>query len=437
MGIYDELELPADQFDVMVNLENHENPLKLGEALAASGVLKEVQENLGIDCERFDLIAEQNTITLMSKGAGGEFKKHNEDEDEMIGTLVVQLPGSYYEGGAMKIAFGDSRKKLVLEGHKPDQLVDSSTSESSNQNELHVSAFLSKDDQHHRVLNVDEGTRLTVEFSLQTKKKLIQIEPCSSADLSSTVLQKHLNPSERESLLAAKFVELCHDEAFLPGYLLDPVSFAFPCYHLYSNEEIFQNSTALDPLDWAQAAQLKGQDAVLVKAVLDAGSCRKTNGSVEVYMQPILECHYIPVGGHLNSNDNVQETSVDQYRADKFPDRCTRAKMDDDCTEIWDEFGVEDFDENDHDKIIWVFDQKLGHEPSSLGETEMECSNGKYIIKFYVSTFLWVKFEPFEDRYERIHEGEIDLLKSCKPGQKRKGGINMKVSKKRFYDSRY
>eukprot|EP00116_Pleurobrachia_bachei_P007209 sb/3467471/ len=210
----------------------------------------------------------------------------------------------------------------------------------------------------------------------EDEEKFTQIEPSSSAGLNSTVLQKSLNPSERESSLAAKFVELCHDAAFLPGYLLDPVSFGFPCHHLYTNEEIFANSTALDPLDWAQAAQLKGQDAVLVKAVLDAGSCRKTNGSVEVYLQPILECHYIPVGGH--SNDTVREISADdkdKYRADKFPDRCTRAKMDDDCTEIWDEFGVEDFDENDHNKIIWVFDQKLGHEPSSLGETEMECSD--------------------------------------------------------------
>ena len=53
----DALQLPADKFEVMVDLSENGTPMTLGTALATSGVLEEVQENLGIDSERFDLVA--------------------------------------------------------------------------------------------------------------------------------------------------------------------------------------------------------------------------------------------------------------------------------------------------------------------------------------------------------------------------------------------
>eukprot|EP00116_Pleurobrachia_bachei_P014395 sb/3474657/ len=126
--------------------------------------------------------------------------------------------------------------------------------------------------------------------------------------------------------------------------------------------------------------------------------------------------------------------------------------MEEDNGDIEREFGVglkfdsEDQDDH-HDEIIWVLDQELGHKPSDLGETEIRgCfeESNKRRLEFYVSTFLWVKFKAFEDREDMIKKAVDQLKKKRKreAGQKRKGDIsdttiNMKVSKKGFYDSRY
>eukprot|EP00116_Pleurobrachia_bachei_P007046 sb/3467308/ len=110
-GVRDALQLPADKFEVAVNLSGNTTSMTLGDALADSGVLDEVQKYLGIDSERFDLVAEQYSLNMYGKG--GHFKKHKDTPrgSDMVGTLLVQLPGAYYEGGALEISAGELVEK--------------------------------------------------------------------------------------------------------------------------------------------------------------------------------------------------------------------------------------------------------------------------------------------------------------------------------------
>eukprot|EP00116_Pleurobrachia_bachei_P004435 sb/3464697/ len=405
-GVRDALQLPADKFEVMVNLSENGTPMTLGDALADSGVLTKVQQNLEIDSERFDLVAEQYSLNMYGKG--GHFKKHKDTPrgSDMIGTLLVQLPGAYYEGGALKITAGDgSMKKKVLEGYKlgkkgllPDP------------KELRIAAFFCDID--HEVMKVLEGLRLTVAFILRIREKVVPEVPLGSWSPNRVVLPC-LTLSAQERALTAKFVEFCNDESFLPEEEIRTTFLAFPCFHLYTNEQVFPSfvDSAENPLSEGQVAKLKGQDSIIGRAVLSAAE--KTGGCVEIYLQPMVDHEFaIEYGG--------------PYLTSQFPDDCSLSeRMDDDAIEKeFDPIGY--FDKKF--QPIWVIDQEEGHDPEYTGETCYSADgyygNAAAQLEFYVKSLLRVEFAPYTERKKMIKENK----ENCVPGSKRK--INISATSK-------
>eukprot|EP00116_Pleurobrachia_bachei_P002638 sb/3462900/ len=435
--VRDALQLPAERFEVLVNLNTaNGKPLNLDVALVSSGVLSEVQKNLGIDSERFDLVAEQYSLNMYGKG--GHFKKHKDTPrgSDMVGTLLVQLPGAYYEGGALKISVGDGlKKKVVLDGHKTAPGLYSYGYERErfkwqlpDPKNLRIAAFFCDID--HEVLKVEEGIRITVAFLLRVKEKIVP--ELASEDLNSLIVPKRPSSSEQADSLAAKFVEFCNDESFLPvnPLVIDvtpswekkeggepklkerPTFLAFPCFHLYTNEQVFPNyeDSAEEPLTSAQVAALKGKDAVIGKAALLAAE--KTGGCVEIYLQPMVDHDYA-------------EDCGGPYLTPKFPDRCrTSEKMsDEDIKEVFETNG------NMDSEIlpIWVIDQKMGHKPKVVGGTEWNADgyfgNEASDISFYVKSLLRVEFASYEKRKAMIDKAgnEGPDKENWVPGSKRKG----------------
>eukprot|EP00116_Pleurobrachia_bachei_P003313 sb/3463575/ len=394
-GVRDALQLPADKFEVMVKLSENGESLTLEDALADSGVLTKVQKNLGIDAERFDLVAEQYSLNMYGKG--GHFKKHKDTPrgSDMIGTLLVQLPGAYYEGGALEIFAGVGSKKMkVLDGYKLGkkwQLPDPT--------KLRVAAFFCDID--HEVLKVLEGLRLTVAFILRVENIASEV-PSSSLN---RVELPCLTPSAQETALTAKFVEFCNDESFLPETFDPPTFLAFPCFHLYTNEQVFPNheDTAEVPLTETQVAQLKGKDSIIGKAVLAAAE--QTGGCVEIYLQPMV--------GHEYSS--VDDGGNGDYLTPQFPKHCKRRRMDDE--DIASHFNsIGHFDEAFDP--IWVIDLELGHKPGDAGDT-MWSATGYYgneagDVNFYVKSFLRVEFAPYEERKEMIQGNKENYVSKRK-----------------------
>ena len=332
----------------------------------------------------------------------------------MVGTILVQFPGAYYEGGALEISAGILKKKLVLEGHKtpPEYSYGYMRSifnwQLPDPTKLRVAAFFCDID--HEVLEVDEGIRLTAAFILRIKDK--QVPELPSANLNSMVLPKRLSSSEQETALAAKFVEFCNDESFLPEKENTPIFLAFPCFHLYTNEQVFPSyiDSAENPLTEAQVAKLKGKDSILGKAVLSASE--KTGGCVEIYLQPMVDHEFASECGG-------------PYLTSQFPDCCISERMDDDAIDK--EFDpIGNFDEEF--QPIWVIDQKLGHEPDSIGETcyspDGYYGNEASQLEFYVKSLLRVEFAPYTERKKMIEENK----ENCVPGSKRK--INISATSK-------
>eukprot|EP00116_Pleurobrachia_bachei_P002681 sb/3462943/ len=428
--VRDALQLPAERFEVMVNLNTgNGKPVNLGDALSSSGVLTEVQKNLGIDWLRFDLIAEQYSLNMYGKG--GHFKKHKDTPrgSDMVGTLLVQLPGAYYEGGALKISVGDGlKKKVVLKGHKTVPSLysyerDRFKWQLPDPTELRIAAFFCDID--HEVLKVEEGIRITVAFLLRVKEKIVP--EVASVNLNSMIVPKRQTPSEQVSSLAAKFVEFCNDESFLPinPLVIDvtlswekneelkerPTFLAFPCFHLYTNEQVFPNyeDSAEEPLTPAQVAALKGKDAVIGKAALLAAE--RTGGCVEIYLQPMVDHTYT-------------EEASGPYLTSKFPDRCriSEKMSDEDIEEVFETNG------NLFTEIqpIWVIDNKMGHKPKVVGGTEWNpggyFGNEASDISFYVKSLLRIEFASYEKRRVMIEKARNEPDKeNWVPGSKRKG----------------
>eukprot|EP00116_Pleurobrachia_bachei_P000938 sb/3461200/ len=439
-GVRDALQLPADKFEVKVNIIENSSTLDLGDALATSGVLEEVQRNLGIDSERFDLVAEQYSLNMYGKG--GHFKKHKDTPrgSDMVGTLLVQLPGAYYEGGALEISVGDGLKKnVVLEGHKSisDQpymwqyyIANSCQWQAPDPKELRIAAFFCDID--HEVMKVLEGLRLTVAFILRIKEKSALDIELSLPNLNCTVLPKTLSSSEKETSLARKFVELCNDESFLPvnPVIIDessrwerergetrfeerPIFLAFPCFHLYTNSQVFtkKNESAKLPLTSAQVAMLKGKDAILGKAVLSASE--ETGGAIKIYLQPIL--------GHDYTDDAGGSYLMPKFPTPKF--KVPRRMSDDTIESKFKTTGCfEDI------WPIWVVDEELGHKPDKIGGCEWNhegyFGNEASDIDFYVKSFLRVEFGPSAERKKMIQKARSRPSKENRaPAPKRKANI--------------
>eukprot|EP00116_Pleurobrachia_bachei_P004055 sb/3464317/ len=444
-GVRDALQLPADKFEVMVNLSENEASLSLGDALATSGVLGDVQKNLGIDSERFDLVAEQYSLNMYGKG--GHFKKHKDTPrgSDMVGTLLVQLPGAYYEGGALEISVGDGFKtKLVLEGHKiPEHSYDWDDFDWQlpDPTKLRIAAFFCDID--HEVLKVEEGLRLTAAFILRIKEKVVPEVP--SANLNSTVIPKTLSSSEKEAALAAKFIELCNDVAFLPTkpMIVDitdewqrkrgeqrfdkrPRPFlAFPCFHLYTNSQVFKKKgeSAKLPLTDTQVAALKGKDSILGKAVLSASE--QTGGAVKIYLQPLVDHEFT----------KADYEGRGPYMLPKFPP--PKLKIPSQMSDESIEKKFKTTGNLRHDIWpIWVFDEELGHKPDVIGETEWNeegyFGNEASDIEFYVKSLLRVEFAPYDQRKMLIDLAVHQLNKENQAGiSKRKGNSSVNSKAKR------
>eukprot|EP00927_Polykrikos_kofoidii_P064642 TRINITY_DN6006_c0_g5_i1.p1 TRINITY_DN6006_c0_g5~~TRINITY_DN6006_c0_g5_i1.p1 ORF type:complete len:967 (-),score=151.84 TRINITY_DN6006_c0_g5_i1:248-3034(-) len=427
-SVRDALQLPADEFEVVVRFEEAheglqekvtskpttllaspgttEQQVSLTEVLSKKqaekpSILEQVQKSLEVEVP---LNAELYALNVYQKN--GHFKKHKDTPrgKDMVGTLVVSLPGAYYEGGAMEISAADRSVQVFSGAKKPSSggsfsyLVNSSSpsdyhwSKADRDKQIHVAAFFSDID--HEIQTVSAGVRISVAFILRRADGLDGQE----------FLPKVLtDPSEKMLRLAQRFTQLARDPEFLPdgGYL------AFPCFHLYTNSLVFPKkgdvaSVALEP---RQIANLKGKDAIIGKAVQHSKLNSHVGGGIDLFLQPYL------------THEFSREYDNGDFVLEKFPaGKKVPRRMSDDDIERHFKATVDD-DSSEHD--IWVLSEEHCHKDECVGTTEWNAEgyfgNEASTIDFYVRTVLRLYFHDYEKRQfhlsvaEKKEEGEKNV----------------------------
>lgn len=202
---------------------------------AAEGVLESIRSTLA-PLDPSPLTAELYDINVY--GPKGHFVDHKDTPrgSDMLGTLVVCLPARF-TGGA-----------LIVEHRGAEMTFDWGTAVNTQAeaHRVHWAAFFG--DVNHRVEEVQSGHRITASYVLRR----------------GAGAQKAVTKSRAEALVAA-FSEALADRWFMvEGGVL-----ALPCMHLYGHD--LREAPSSTPLDRATAARLKGVDAEMATAALDAG----------------------------------------------------------------------------------------------------------------------------------------------------------------------
>merc|ERR1712029_83311 len=206
------------------------------------------------------------------------------------------------------------------------------------------------------------------------------------------------------------------DEENCPKFKLVPTFLAFPCFHLYTNAQVFpkKKDSAKIPLTSSQVAALKGKDAVLGKAVLAAAEM--TGGCVKIHLQPMLDHEYTEdPGAYL----------ISRFPTPKF--KVPRRMSDDSIEEKFKTTGRARFYDDGYKDIdpIWVLDDELGHKPDKIGETEWNADgyfgNEASFTYFYIKSFLRVEFAPYDERKKLIEKANQPTDESKKRAVGRKG----------------
>eukprot|EP00392_Amoebophrya_sp_AT5.2_P005689 g5699.t1 len=336
--VRDALQLPAEKFQVRVG------SVSLADYLKQCGALAKIQSALqietGIDIELYSLNVYQQ---------GGHFVKHKDTPrgDDMLGTLVVGLGGCYYEGGAMTISAGLQSKKVLAGATAPTSGYSFYSSGPSkvqlpDPTSLHCAAFFSDID--HEIAKVTSGIRMTVAFLIKRADK-------SSA---ASLIPRQLTHSEQEKKLADMLRELLHNKNFLA----DGGTIGFPCFHLYTNSEVFpgKDSAADRALTRQQIQRLKGKDAAIGRAVDTVQ--RKVGGDLELFLTPYLTHEYCEEGDYLLSRFPV---------GTKVPRR-----MDDDKIARHFKAIGDACDGHAHEMVdVWALDgETYSHDAKFAGQTE-------------------------------------------------------------------
>eukprot|EP00392_Amoebophrya_sp_AT5.2_P000214 g214.t1 len=373
-AVRDALQLPAEKFEVKVGR------VDLGEYLKQCGALEKIQSGLQIDTE---LALELYSLNVYQEG--GHFVKHKDTPrgDDMLGTLVVGLGGCYYEGGAMKISAGLQHKEVLAGATEPPAYYPFHSSTSKVQvpdpTNLHCAAFFSDID--HEIAKVTSGVRMTVAFLIKRTDK----------NSASELIPRELTQVQQEKKLADLLTDLLHNEKFLTN----GGTVGFPCFHLYTNSEVFPSKDrgANEPLTRQQILQLKGKDAAIGRAV-DIVQ-RKVGGDLRFFLTPYLSHEFQNSGDYLLSRFPV---------GTRVPGRMDEEKVSKHFQA--NPIGYDGYGDRDGEASgvvdVWALEEAHSHEAKFAGETQWSDTgyfgNEASSVAFYVQSFLRLVFPPYADR---------------------------------------
>ncbi len=237
-----------------------------------SGVLGEILKTLA-PRDPNPLTAELYNLNIYMEN--GHFKAHKDTPrgDDMLGTLVVCLPSHFSNGN------------LVLNHRGAHRVFDwaNAIRTQEDSKEVHWAAFFG--DVDHSIQRIWTGARVTLTYILRRGKGARIAEPVSGDALS--------------ECFRLKLSTALADRQFLPkGSVL-----AFPCFHMYSQEAVFQKR--IPPLTIRSVLRLKGSDQLVARAAILEG--------LAVAIQPYL----------------VETCADETWKLKHFPAKGTHKKLGD------------------------------------------------------------------------------------------------------------
>eukprot|EP00930_Biecheleria_cincta_P058230 TRINITY_DN44089_c0_g1_i1.p1 TRINITY_DN44089_c0_g1~~TRINITY_DN44089_c0_g1_i1.p1 ORF type:complete len:659 (+),score=131.70 TRINITY_DN44089_c0_g1_i1:63-2039(+) len=347
--VRDALQLQATSFEVDVP------------QAALDDILAKVRAGLHLDME---IVAERYSLNVYRQK--GHFLKHKDTPrgDDMLGTLVLCLP-SYYTGGAMKVTQAMQEHKFFDGGSDSGYSCYGSSQEMPKRGEIKWCAFFS--DVDHEILKVTSGVRVTLAYLLRRK----DAQPAAAS------IPRPLSPPQQYACLVESLTTALRQE----GFMSRGRTLGFPCFHLYTNREVFPSgSTAQVPLTDHAIQKLKGRDAVVARAVSACG----------------LKVSLVPFLGHDYSDDGHGFYQLAKFPASKRVPR----RMSDDSIER--HFNSVEHLESMRDLwVCWVFDINKAARMQA-GDTEWNAEgyfgNEASGISFYVHAALFAKVPSYEGR---------------------------------------
>jgi len=181
--------------------------------------------------------------------SSGHFKQHKDTprSDEMVGTLLIFFP-SLYNNGSLVLEHKGISKQFQFGSNKDEK-------------KLHWVAFFG--DVDHEVQRMWSGVRVTLAYTLNRGDFSPEEKPV-------------LTFEDQTKELIQLFQQAMQDKSFLPkgGEL------GFPCYHLYTNGQVFKDADAEDAMDLKRIQKLKGKD---FHVALAANHC-----GLDVFLQPYV-----------------------------------------------------------------------------------------------------------------------------------------------------
>lgn len=364
-SVRDALQLQADAFEI-------DFP-----QLVLDQIISDVLNKLNIET---GIVAERYSLNVYREN--GKFLKHKDTPrgDDMVGTLVLCLP-SYYTGGAMTVCQG-MKEHVFFDGGSRGYYMGTGIKEAvPKPSHVQWCAFFA--DVDHEIRKVTGGIRATVAYLLRRKDN-------KSA---ATCIPRPLSQPEQYVRLANVLTDAMKRDDFMR----DGGKLGFPCFHLYTNGEVFPgDADARSVLTEQQVARLKGRDAVIGRSAVAA----------------CLAVSLVPFLGHDYTGDDERG----EYKLARFPNsqRMPR-RMSDDTIEY--HFKTEEERENDEiDDVVWVLDAHNGV-CRDAGETEWNADgyfgNEASGISFYIRAALYAHIPPFADRQQLWKKGsevrEADL----------------------------
>eukprot|EP00931_Biecheleriopsis_adriatica_P115509 TRINITY_DN91297_c0_g1_i1.p1 TRINITY_DN91297_c0_g1~~TRINITY_DN91297_c0_g1_i1.p1 ORF type:complete len:355 (+),score=56.19 TRINITY_DN91297_c0_g1_i1:589-1653(+) len=313
-----------------------------------------------------EIVAECYSLNVYRKN--GHFLKHKDTPcgDDMLGTLVLCLP-SYYTGGAMKVTQAMQEHKFFDGGSDSGYSCYGSSEETPKPGEIKWCAFFS--DVDHEILKVNSGVRVTLAYLLRRKDSLPAVAS----------IPRPLSPRQQYACLGESLIAALGQE----GFMSKGGTLGFPCFHLYTNGEVFPSgSIAQAPLTDRAIQKLKGRDAVVARAVSACG----------------LKLSLVPFLGHDYSDDGHGFYQLAKFPASKRVPR----RMSDDSTERHFK-SVEHLESMRDLGVCWVFDINKAARMQA-GDTEWNAEgyfgNEASGISFYVQAALFAKVPSYEARQQ-------------------------------------
>lgn len=216
--------------------------------LQESGILEEIQNKL-VPNDPDPLTAELYSLNMYK--SMGHFEQHKDTprSDKMMGTLLIFLP-SKFSRGALSVS------------HKGQDSSFSFGERINEEDKIYWVAFFG--DVDHKVEHMWSGVRVTLAYTLN-RGAIEEREPSPEPSF-----------EDKTKQLIKLLGECLEDEEFMK----EGGKIGFPCYHLYTNGQIFKDASADTSLTMKKITKLKGKDFHVGLAANHIG--------LDVYLQPYL-----------------------------------------------------------------------------------------------------------------------------------------------------